>query len=389
MSEISVVVGPGVPADAALLAEIATRELAVWHARGAVAYARDAAHLRSLVRGSGAAVVVPGPSPEARALIGQPLGSQVVAWVDLEHVEGAGHIHGRGLWGLAWGVRHAVHRLRHPPTRRVLYGDGSAEQWADLYLPPGRTDRTGRTGRTGGTPVVALVHGGYWRSIWAADLMEALCADLTARGLAVWNLEYRRPDRHGWAATVADVAAGLAAMEGADPGLDLDRIALAGHSAGAQLVLRAVADGARARLAVSLAGVLDLVQADRRRLSAGATAAALGRPSPDTAGLGGAAAGDPGRTPEESSGHGAAAPDDVYAAASPLHRVPVGVPQLIVQGTGDELDFVDFGRRYARAAREAGDDVTYLEMPGGHFDVILPTTPIWQATAQAITDALA
>ncbi|MFI7614409.1 alpha/beta hydrolase [Nonomuraea terrae] len=362
MSEILVVVGPGVPADAALLEEIATREFAVWDVRGAVAHARDAADLRALVRGSGAAVVVPGPSPEARALIGQPLGPEVVAWVDLERVEGAGHLHGRGLWGLAWGVRHAVHRLRHPPTRRISYGDGSAEQWADLYLP---------SGRAGGTPVVALVHGGYWRSIWAADLMEALCADLTARGLAVWNLEYRRPDRHGWAATVADVAAGLAAIEGADPGLDLDRVALAGHSAGAQLVLRAVADGARARLAVSLAGVLDLVQADRRWLSAGATATALGHPS------------DPAHPSA-----GAAALDETYGAASPVHRVPVGAPQLIVQGTEDELDFVDFGRRYARAAREAGDDVTYLEMPGDHFDVILPTTPIWQATAQAITEAL-
>ncbi|MFC6523476.1 hypothetical protein [Nonomuraea rubra] len=58
--------------------------------------------------------------------------------------------------------------------------------------------------------------------------------------------------------------------------LDLDRVAVAGHSAGAQLALRAVADGARVALAVSLAGVLDLVEADRRWLSHGAVAAVLG-----------------------------------------------------------------------------------------------------------------
>ncbi|TDD17144.1 hypothetical protein E1294_28865 [Nonomuraea diastatica] len=266
--------------------------------------------------------------------------------------------------------------------------------------------------------------------------MEALCADLAGRGFAVWNLEYRRPDTHGWHATIADVATGLATLHtprprpsgntardahghgnpahddnparesgpghdrddragrdrgdalgpnpgpnpGSDPGsnpgldlgidLDLDRMAVAGHSAGAQLALRAVADGARAALAVSLAGVLDLVEGDRRWLSSGAVAAAMGGPSAA-----------PGERPSGDA--------DVYGAGSPLLRVPIGVPQLIVQGAADDLDLIDFGRRYAQAARRAGDDVTYLEPPGGHFDVITPTTSIWQAAAEAITAALA
>ncbi|MFG2073045.1 alpha/beta hydrolase [Nonomuraea maritima] len=376
MTEISVVVGPGVPADAALLEEIASREFTALAVRGAVVHARDVAHLRDLVRDGDAAVVVPGP--QARSLIGQPLGPEVMTWVDIERVEkiagdGFRHIQGRGVAGLAWGIRHAFHRLHHPPALRVPYGGGLADQWAELYLPTtraGTVSSSVSSAVSSAVPVVALVHGGYYRSIWEADLMEALCADLAGRGLAVWNLEYRRPDRHGWAATVADVAAGLAAIESADPGsdhsLDLDRIAVVGHSAGGQLALRAVADGARARLAVSLAGALDLVQGDRRGLGAGAVAVALGR----------AFAGDD-------------ATDELYASASPLHRAPIGVPQLIVQGTGDDLDLIDFSRRHAAAAQAAGDDVTYLEMAGNHFDVILPGTPIWQATAQAIADALA
>lgn len=32
-----------------------------------------------------------------------------------------------------------------------------------------------------------LLHGGFYRSIWAADLMDALAADLAARGFAAWN----------------------------------------------------------------------------------------------------------------------------------------------------------------------------------------------------------
>ncbi|MEO3870130.1 alpha/beta hydrolase [Nonomuraea sp. B12E4] len=381
MSEVLVVAGPGVVADPGLLAEVAEREFAALGVRGELVHARDPAHLRSLVIGG--TVVLPGPSAEARDLIGRPLGP--VVWVDIERAdgvttgEGATHLHGRGVGGLAWGIRHAVHRTRHP-SRRVSYGP-SPEQWGDLYVPAGAAH----------APVVALVHGGYWRSIWAADIMEPLCADLLGRGLAVWNLEYRRPDLHGWHATTTDVAAGLAALAtpalqdaatggeaapgggagafGGDSPLDLRRVVVAGHSAGAQLALRAVADGARVALAVSLAGVLDLVEGDRRWVSSGAVAAALGRRSTQEA--------DPG---EETAG--------VYAGASPLLRLPLGRRQLIVQGAADDLDLVDFSRRYARAAQEAGDDAEYLEMPGDHFAVITPSAPIWQATARAITAAL-
>ncbi|MDX3110233.1 alpha/beta hydrolase [Nonomuraea angiospora] len=401
MIEVLVVVGPGVVADAGLLEEIAAREFAA--AGGTLVHARDASHVLSLLsspEGAGCVVVLPGPSGEVRSLIGRDLGA--VVWVDVERAdgvtagEGATHLHGRGVGGLAWGIRHAVHRVRHP-SRRIAYGP-LPEQWGELYLPD--------LPDVGEPPVVMLIHGGYWRSIWAADIMGPLCADLAGRGLAVWNLEYRRPDLHGWDATTADVAAGLAALAAAraphahasdalppdgfpsgalPPGtdgtvaLDLTRVAVVGHSAGAQLALRAVADaageaaggahavagGARVVLAVSLAGVLDLVEGDRRWVGTGAVGAALG-----------------GRAPE-----GRVAPP--YADASPLLRLPLRVRQLVVQGAADDLDLVDFSRRYARAAAEAGDEVTYLEMPGDHFDVINPATPIWQATAETIAQALA
>ncbi|WP_345386489.1 alpha/beta hydrolase [Nonomuraea salmonea] len=249
----------------------------------------------------------------------------MTVWVDLERTdsgEGVRRIQGRGLQGLTWGIRHAVHRMRYPGIRCVTYGT-EPDQWADLYVPETRRHADGRDGAqepwttTGtGLPVVALIHGGYWRSIWAADLMEPLCADLLGRGFAVWNIEYRRPDLHGWNATTADIATALSTLH--DPGatggmgLDLSRVAVVGHSAGGQLALRAAADGALVSLAVSLAGVLDLEAGDRRWLSAGAVAAALGHPSL-------------GRPPGPARA-------DRYAESSPLRRVPLGVPQLIVQG---------------------------------------------------------
>ncbi|MEV0826101.1 hypothetical protein [Nonomuraea rubra] len=452
MCDVLVIVGPGVAVDAGLLGEIARREFAVLGVRGRIVRARDAAHLRSLMREEAVVVVVPAPGEDASAMIRQPPGTGVVVPVDLDRVESARHIHGRGIAGLAWGIRHAVHRARHPDVRRIAYGP-SPEQWGDLYLPESQ----------GEVPVVALIHGGYWRSIWAADLMEALCADLAGRGFAVWNLEYRRPDLHGWAATRQDVAAGLSALERIGPApasgpviaagrparpdaspahapgsapasgsapapgsapasgfaraqgtatvpgaagasgqgavrwpvLDLDRVAVAGHSAGAQLALRAVADGARVALAVSLAGVLDLVEADRRWLSHGAVAAALGDAYSGTRdakpgardGEPGAAGGDPADELPADELPADELPGGELYASSPLHRLPLGVPQLVVQGRADDVNLVDFSRRYAAAARRAGDDVTYLELPGDHQDVITPGTPIWQATAQAITAA--
>ncbi|GAA1667573.1 alpha/beta hydrolase fold domain-containing protein [Nonomuraea maheshkhaliensis] len=424
--EIVVAVGPGLVADAGLLSEIADREFTRLGVRGTVVHARDAAHLLSSVRDHDVAVVLPGPEEEARSSRDRPLGPSVVVWVDIDRVDGATHIHGRGIAGLAWGIRHAVHRARHSGIRRIAYGP-SPEQWGDLYLPTiSTTSSAGSAGTAtaavasrvaatgtgiaaasaatgiatrasdGAVPVVALIHGGYWRSIWAADLMEELCEDLAGRGFAVWNLEYRRPDLHGWDATTADIATGLATLttlpalagQGAAVALDLDRIAVAGHSAGGQLALRAAADGSRMALAVSLAGVLDLVQGDRRKLSAGAVAAALGRTSAQP-GDGAPSAtsaqpgdGAPSATPAQPGD------EDPYAASSPLHRLPLGTPQLIVQGRDDDLDLVDFARRHAALARQTGDDVTYLEQPGDHFDVITPAAPIWHATVKAIADAL-
>ncbi|MGC4903746.1 alpha/beta hydrolase fold domain-containing protein [Micromonospora echinospora] len=355
---LTVVVGPGLVADAELLASLVATSCAELDVTGEVVTAASADELRSLLAAAqGPAVVLPGPTPPARALIGaQP---PHAVWYDLTvetPAPGAVHLAGRGLWGVTWAIRHAVHRFR-APADRIAYGP-DPEQWGDLRLPS--------TPPTGPAPVAVLLHGGFWRSIWGADLMDALAVDLAARGWASWNLEYRRPDRHGWDATTQDVEAGIAVLRdlATDRPLDLDRIVVFGHSAGGQLALRAAADlatrtgGPRVALAVSLAGVLDLTEGDRRFLGDGAISAALG--------------GSPATVPRR------------YAESDPMLRLPVGVPTLLVQGTADSLDLVDANRRYAVAAADAGDDIRHLERPGDHFAVIDPGADIWHATMTAI-----
>ena len=349
---VDVILGPELVADADLLRELAVAEFEALGVTGVVRAAKD---LRAaLADATGAVVVVPGPTPAARAAMAEP-GDHAgrTVWLDLTATgpqpvaAGSDHLQGREIWGLTWAVRRAVHRLRRP-ARRIAYGP-DPEQWGELRLPAG----------DGPAPVAVLIHGGFWRSFWWADLMDALAIDLADRGFAAWNLEYRRPDRHGWSATSADVAAGLAAVGTADPRLDPTRVVVFGHSAGGQLAVRAAADTPSAvALVVSLAGVLDLTEGKRRGIGTGAVTAALG---------------------DEAA---------ALAAADPLLRLPIGVPQLVVQGRADGLDLVDMGRRYAKAAAAAGDRVRHLELPADHFDVIDPASRAWAATMEAVTEIM-
>ena len=197
--------------------------------------------------------------------------------------------------------------------------------------------------------VVVVVHGGFWRHAYDLSLGRPLAADLAAAGLAAWNVEYRRVGGGGgWPATFDDVAAAVDALAGpvheaAGGGLPLDRVVALGHSAGGQLAawlaarpgLPPDAPGAHPRVtlrgAVSQAGVLDLVDAAERGLGQGAVVDLLGGP-PD-------------------------AVPDRYALASPIARVPIGVPVLGVHGTADDRVPVRQTERFAAAS---GDRWTRL-----------------------------
>ena len=238
----------------------------------------------------------------------------------------------------------------------VRYGP-EPDQFAQLWQPA----------RPATPPaVVVLVHGGYWRHRYRCDLMEPLAADLCARGYAVWNLEYRRTGGPGggWPGTFDDVAAGLDALASV-PGLDAGPPAIVGHSAGGQLGLWACArrrvDRFRpARVvpgfAVSLAGVCDLTEAARQRLSDGAVIELLGG------------------TPDERP--------DRYRAACPTLLLPLGVPQLVVHGTDDVHVPFPFGPRYAAAASAAGDACELVVLPGvDHFALVDPASAAWATVA--------
>jgi pimeloyl-ACP methyl ester carboxylesterase len=67
-----------------------------------------------------------------------------------------------------------------------------------------------------------------------------------------------------------------------------------------------------------------------------------------------------------------------FEHASPRAQLPLGVPQLVVQGDADGADLRDLSRLYAAAARAAGDDVELLELAGAdHFHVVTPASAAW------------
>lgn len=119
-------------------------------------------------------------------------------------------------------------------------------QVGDIFLPSQFTALT---------PVIVLVHGGYWydqyrRKTTNGSSMEPLALDLQSRGYVAVNLEYRRAanypttgDSGGYTETFDDLIDGIDALQwvatecGFDPYVDLNRIVVVGHSAGGHLAL--------------------------------------------------------------------------------------------------------------------------------------------------------
>jgi acetyl esterase/lipase len=249
--------------------------------------------------------------------------------------------------------------------RTIRYGPSDAQE-GDLYLPA-----------TPRPPVVCLLHGGFWRMPYGRDQMHAVAGDLASRGFAVWNLEYRRlgSPASEWPAIMGDAAAGidhLALLSSTDAELDLDRVAVVGHSAGGHLALwaaghhRLTSDRAprvRLRAAVGLAPIADLALAYEQRVGGEVVAELLG--------------GTPSRQPEQ------------CRASSPMEMVPLGVRQLILHGTADEAVPIDLSRRYARAAAEAGDAVELIELPGaGHMEYLDPASDAHAILSRWLSSAM-
>lgn len=249
----------------------------------------------------------------------------------------------QGIDGFRWALRHLAFTAA-APGERVRYGKGP-EHFGDLRRPTS----------AGPHPVALLLHGGFWTDHWRRDLMDGLAVDLTRRGWVTWNVEYRRVGSGGgWPATGNDV---LDAIDAVDTFHGVTgELMLVGHSAGAQLALWAAAKHPReVSRVVSLAGITDLDVAARHRIGGGAV----------------------GRLIES----------DPPSVASPIDHLPLGVPVVLAHAEGDPVVPLDQSRRYAAAARAAGDIVELVEVPSSDHMALIDPVGAWQAVVPHLAPA--
>lgn len=280
-------------------------------------------------------------------------------------------------------AREVLTRAAPPPDAVLRYGS-HPDHVADLRRPR-------RTPGSPPAPLLLLIHGGFWKAEYDRAHLAPMAASLSDAGYAVVVPEYRRVGQPGggWPGTLADVALCcerlprlLAEREG--PTLDVERVVVIGHSAGGHLAVWAAARdrpglggaglrGGRLRSGglrsgdlrgvVSLAGVLNLELAARRRLDNDAVQGLLG--------------GTPDEVPQR------------YAAADPIRRLPLGVPVVCVHGRADAIVPIELSASYAVAARAAGDAVELVELAGvEHFGLIDPLSTAWPYVRAAVDRVL-
>ena len=266
-------------------------------------------------------------------------------------------------------LKEAVNLPKPPPDHRIPYGE-DPNHFGDLRLPAG----------DGPFPVVIAIHGGCYQAQYDLTLLNSFCADLTAAGVATWDLEYRRVGNAGggWPGTFEDIAQGsdyLRVVAETHP-IDLTRVVAVGHSAGGHFVAWLAA---RSRLPkesvfysedpISLLGVVPLagVMDSRADVESGVCKEV---------------------TPKLLGGLPSEVPDH-YSQVSAIELLPLGMPIRSIIGDQDDPVLIDMVKRYHEKARAAGDDSKLSTVAGaGHFELTTPRSIAWTLVKESVLSLL-
>jgi acetyl esterase/lipase len=212
---------------------------------------------------------------------------------------------------------------------------------------------------TPSSPLVVVLHGGFWQQAYDRAHCRPLAAALAQRGATVMLLEYRRVGgAGGWPHTFDDVRVGLRRLVQHHP--QASRRVVVGHSAGGHLALWVAATEPTPVVdaVVALAPVADL----------GAMAAHFGSGENPVVDLLG---GDPDERP------------DRYDLADPVRLPSPHAEVQLVHGLRDTLVPVEQSRRYLRAHPTA----SLTELDCAHFELIDPRSTAFAAVRAAVDDA--
>jgi acetyl esterase/lipase len=260
------------------------------------------------------------------------------------------------------------------PVPNASFAYGSApSQYAELFMPGG----------PGPFPVAVLVHGGCWtKEFGGIRQLRNLAGALAERGIASWNVEYRRVDEEGggYPGTYQDMNAALAMLgqQAQRYPLDLKRLVAVGHSAGGQLVQWMAGrpripsssplyqpDPLPVRQVVSLGGLADL----RREQ-------VLIKTSCD-------------REIGQLTGAPSELRPDVFSDTNAGDLLPNGSHTILVTGELDRISPPRVARDYATRARAAGDAAEVVILPNAsHYDEVSAGSHAWPRVLRAIESAL-
>ncbi|WP_129358208.1 alpha/beta hydrolase family protein [Rothia uropygioeca] len=258
-----------------------------------------------------------------------------------------------------------------PEVHRIGYrvdGQGDPSQnWGDLYLPGGIHQEKS-------VPLVVLIHGGAWhRSIGAGDF-STFARSLAGRGVAVYNIEYRRVGSGGgWPTTFTDVTAALDHV----PQLLRDhpelsgRTEVVGHSAGAQLATWAGTrntqrpsqitriPGFKPERIVAISGPLDMTFAANSG-DEDLTNVIGGNPTPMAA---------------------------RYKDVDPIQNIDPTIPVAAIHGMADAKVPWQLSQRYVQTAQQAGGQAEFYPMYGDtHGSLITPGSTHYSEVLDLITN---
>ncbi|MBV7508215.1 alpha/beta hydrolase [Bacillus sp. sid0103] len=262
--------------------------------------------------------------------------------------------------------------------QRIAYGENE-NQFGDLRLPEGN----------GPFPVAILIHGGFWRAKYELDQMDKFAEDLTSRGIATWNIEYRRVGQEGggWPGTFLDNAQAVdfvRTLAESYP-LDLDRIVTIGHSAGGHLalwiaarhnlppnsILKTSENPLSLKGAISLAGVCDPALMHDIHVLREVKTGVSDNPTRDLFdGM-----------PKYLHSR--------YAEGSPIALLPICVPLVLIHGSLDINVPIGISEQFEKTAKCSGDDVILKAISSAeHFKIIDPESDEWPIVVESIVNLL-
>jgi acetyl esterase/lipase len=196
-------------------------------------------------------------------------------------------------------------------------------------------------------PAIVVIYGGAWQR-GNPNQDAAFSRYMAGQGYVVWAISYRHAPQYHFPAQLEDVrnALNFVKQHAIEYETDLNRLALMGRSAGAQLAMLAAYEPSelKIRAVVDYYGPVNL------------TTGYYQLPTPDPIGSQAVLRSYFGGTPEEFPA--------LYYQASPINAVKPGLPPtLLIYGSRDHIVESKYGRGLAKSLTAQGNQAVFIEIP--------------------------